>query len=169
MGLCVLVFDSSGELVDRPEETECGVPCSSGTKFVVGCSPSGEGRCWRFDRCSHGSFVRFVASVCFTVGKFATTQYEFPFPGAASDDPCFSEAGAMCRQRPKWDTWENESTPSSHVVLFRCRVRSQTQLILAATSGAEWCWSRPWTLVLGNSNEDNLGLVPCGFLNCWIV
>ena len=40
MGLCVLVFESSGELVGRPEETECGVPCSSGTMFVVGRSTS---------------------------------------------------------------------------------------------------------------------------------
>ena len=37
--------------------------------------------------------MRFVASVCFTVGKFATIQYDFSFPGEASDDPCFSEAG----------------------------------------------------------------------------
>ena len=37
-GFCVLVFVSSGELDDRPQETECGVPGSSGTKFVVGRS-----------------------------------------------------------------------------------------------------------------------------------
>ena len=42
MGLCVLVFESSGELVDRTEETEIGVPCHSGTKFVVGRSTSVE-------------------------------------------------------------------------------------------------------------------------------
>ena len=41
----------------------------------------------------HGNIVRFVASVCSTVGKFATIQYKLSFPGAASDDPCFSEAG----------------------------------------------------------------------------
>ena len=40
MGLCVLVFESSGELGDRPQETECGAPCSSGTGFVVGRSTS---------------------------------------------------------------------------------------------------------------------------------
>ena len=44
MGLCVLVFESSGELGDRPQETECNAPCSSGTGFVVGRSTScGEG------------------------------------------------------------------------------------------------------------------------------
>ena len=37
-----LVFGSSGELDDRPRETECGVPGSSGTKFVVGRSTSYE-------------------------------------------------------------------------------------------------------------------------------
>ena len=29
----------------------------------------------------------------FYVGKFATIQYDFSFPGGAKDDPCFSEAG----------------------------------------------------------------------------
>ena len=42
MGLCVLVFECSGELVDRTEETECGVPCRSGTRYVVGRSTSVE-------------------------------------------------------------------------------------------------------------------------------
>ena len=41
-GFCVLVFGSSGELDDRPHETESGVPVSSGTKFVVGRSTSYE-------------------------------------------------------------------------------------------------------------------------------
>ena len=41
-GFCVLVFESSRELGDRPQETECGVPYSSGTKFVVGRSTSYE-------------------------------------------------------------------------------------------------------------------------------
>ena len=42
MGLCILVFDSSGEPVNRPEEMVCGVPHSSGTEFVVGRSASDE-------------------------------------------------------------------------------------------------------------------------------
>ena len=33
---CVLVFDSSGEPVNRSEEIVCGIPYSSGTEFVVG-------------------------------------------------------------------------------------------------------------------------------------
>ena len=36
MGLYNLVFDSSREPVNRPEESMCGVPCNSGTEFVVG-------------------------------------------------------------------------------------------------------------------------------------
>ena len=71
---------------------------------------------------------------------------------------------AMCQQRPKWDTWEAESRPSSHVVLFRCRVRSQPKLMLEATSGAEWCWSMSLTMVIVTSNEDTLGLAPGGSL-----
>ena len=41
-GFCVLEFDSSGEPANRPEEMVCGVPYSSGTKFVVACSTSEE-------------------------------------------------------------------------------------------------------------------------------
>ena len=41
-GFCVLVFETSGELGDCPQDTEVGVPCSSGTKFVVGRSMSCE-------------------------------------------------------------------------------------------------------------------------------
>ena len=72
---------------------------------------------------------------------------------------------AMCRQKQKWDTRQDESTPSSHEALFLCRVRSQAQLSLEVTSGAENCWSKPLTIVLMNSNEDALGLVPFGFLS----
>ena len=43
MGLCLSVFDFSGEPVNRPEEMVCGVPCSSGTDFVVGRCASEEG------------------------------------------------------------------------------------------------------------------------------
>ena len=41
-GFCVLVFGSSGELVNLPEEMACGVPYVSGTEFVVGCATSEE-------------------------------------------------------------------------------------------------------------------------------
>ena len=40
MGLCVLVFASSGELGGGLQETEYGGPCNSGTGFVAGRSPS---------------------------------------------------------------------------------------------------------------------------------
>ena len=42
MGLCVLVFDSSGEPASHPMEIVCEVLCSSGTEFVVGRSASEE-------------------------------------------------------------------------------------------------------------------------------
>ena len=76
---------------------------------------------------------------------------------------------AMCRQKQKWDTRGDENSPSSHVALFLCWVRSRAQLSLEVTSGAENCWSRPLTMVTMNSNENTLGLVPRGFLislNC---
>ena len=41
-GFCVLVFDSSGEPVNHPEEMVRGVPYSSGTEFVVRRSTSEE-------------------------------------------------------------------------------------------------------------------------------
>ena len=40
MGLCVLVFASSGELGGGLQETDYGGPCNSGTGFVAGRSPS---------------------------------------------------------------------------------------------------------------------------------
>ena len=46
-------------------------------------------------RVLHGNVVKIVASVCSTVGKFATIQYEFSFPHAASEGPRFSEASDM--------------------------------------------------------------------------
>ena len=39
-GFYVLVFESSGELGDRPQMTECDAPCNSGTQLVVGRSTS---------------------------------------------------------------------------------------------------------------------------------
>ena len=39
-GFFVLVFESSGEPGDRPQETESGASCTSGTQFVVGRSTS---------------------------------------------------------------------------------------------------------------------------------
>ena len=41
-GFCVLVFDSSGYLVNRSEEMVRGVPYSSGTEVVVRRSTSKE-------------------------------------------------------------------------------------------------------------------------------
>ena len=41
-GFCVLVFDSSGEPVNRPDEMVRGVSYSPGTELVVGCSTSKE-------------------------------------------------------------------------------------------------------------------------------
>ena len=41
-GFCVLLFDSSGEPVSRPEEMVRGFLYSSGTEFVVGRSTSEE-------------------------------------------------------------------------------------------------------------------------------
>ena len=41
-GFCILVFDSSREPGNRSEEMVRGVPYSSGTDFVVGCSTSEE-------------------------------------------------------------------------------------------------------------------------------
>ena len=47
---------------------------------------------WRFDRCSHGNSVNFVASVCSILANWGPSDF-FCFPGAASDRPCFSGAG----------------------------------------------------------------------------
>ena len=94
MGLCVLVFDSSGEPARRPEEMVCELPCSSGTEFVVGRSASKEeafgastGAPWKFRQ------VCSISVLCF--GKLGTIWFCFSFPDAVSDGPCFSGAGDM--------------------------------------------------------------------------
>ena len=157
-GFCVLVFGSSGELDDRPHETECGVSVISGTKFVV----------WRFDRCSHGNSVKFVAWVCCILANSRPSTMNSLFQVQLVMAHICPRL-ALCQQRPKWDTWEGEGRPSSHVVLCRCRVKNQAQLMLEASSEDKWCRSRPLTMVILNSNEGTLGLVPYGFLICWIV
>ena len=126
------------------------------------------GGCWRFDRCSHGNSVKFVASVCSTLANLRPSGMNSFFQVQLVMINVFPRL-AMCQQRPKGNTWEGESRPSSHVVLCRCRVKNQAQLMLEAMSEVEWCWSRPLTMVILNSNEDTLGLVPYVFLICWIV
>ena len=76
---------------------------------------------------------------------------------------------AMYQLNWKYGTREGEDRPSSHVALFHYRVRSQAQLNLGVTSGAGNCWSRRLSIVMKNSSEETLGLVPCGILislNC---
>ena len=123
---------------------------------------------WRFYWCSHGNSVKFVALLCFLLVSWRPSTMNSLFQVQLVMVHVFWRQ-AMCQRRLRWGAREGESRPSSHVVLLRCRVRSWTQLISGATSGAEWCWSRPLTMVLLNSKEDTLGLIPCGFLICWIV
>ena len=92
MGLCILVFESSGELGDRPQETECDVPCSSGAGFVVGRSTSrGE-----VTGATSGAPMEIPSSLLHQYAVFWQIS-DHPlwtlFPGAASDGPCVSEAG----------------------------------------------------------------------------
>ena len=165
MGLFVLVFGSSGELDDCPQETECGVP---GNQICCRALHVLWGGCWRFGWCSHGNSVKFVAWVCCFLANSQPCTRNFLFQVQLVMVHVFPRL-AMCQQRPKWITWEGESRPSSHVVLCRYRVRNQAQLMLEATSKVEWCWSRPLTMLILNSNEDTLGLFPYGFLICWIA
>ena len=92
MGLCVLVFESSGEFGDRPQETEYCGPCNSGTGFVVGRSSS----CGEVAGASTGAPLEIPSSWWHQYAVFwqmCDHEYELFFPGAASDGPCLSEAG----------------------------------------------------------------------------
>ena len=89
-GFRVLVFASSGEIGDRPQQTESCVPYSSGTKINVGALcpmrrllALRQVLPWKFRQVCSMSVLYF--------GKFATVHYELSFQGAASDVPCFSE------------------------------------------------------------------------------
>ena len=119
-------------------------------------------------RCSHGSSVKLVALLCCLLANSRPSTMNSLFQVQLVMVHVFLRL-AMCQQRPKWDAWEGESRPSSHVVWCRCRVKNQAQLTLEATSEVKWCWSRPLTMVIWNSNEVTFGLVPYGFLICWIV
>ena len=69
-------------------------------------------------------------------GNVVTIHYELPFPGAASDGPCFSETGDVSTET-EVRHMRRRKQASSHVVLCRCRVKNQAQLMLEATSEAE--------------------------------
>ena len=101
-------------------------------------------------------------------GEFKTIYYELLFTGAASDGSCFSEASDVSTEAEVRHMRRRKQAVITHV-LCRFPVKNQAQLMLKATSEAEWCWSRPLTMVILNSNEDTLGLVPYVFLICWIV
>ena len=84
--------------------------------------------------CSHGNSAKFVASVCFYFGKLVITRYTLSFPGAASDGPCFSEAGDVSKEA------EVRHMRRRKPAVITCRfvlLSGQAQLMLEATSGAE--------------------------------
>ena len=99
-GFCDLVYESSGELADRPQETECGVPYSSGTKFVVGRSMS----CKEAVGASTGAPMEipssFVALVCSILAKLRPSDMNSLFQMQLVMVHFFLRL-AMCQQRPK--------------------------------------------------------------------
>ena len=163
-GFCVLVFELSGELGDCPQETECGVPYSSGTNFVVGAlRPMRTVLAlrlvlpWKFRQVCSMSVLYF--------GKFTTIHYELSFPGAASDSPCFSETGDVSTEaevrhmrKRKQAIITRRLVPLSGqeqgAVDVGSHERSRVMLEQAFDDGNK------------NSTEDTLGLVPYGFLIC---
>ena len=91
-GFCVLVFESSGELGDRPQKTECRLPYSSGTKFDVRRSTPMR-RLLALRQVLPWRILQVCSMSVLYFGKFATIHYKLSFPSAASDGPCFSETG----------------------------------------------------------------------------
>ena len=98
-GFCVLVFEPSGELGDCPQETECGVPYSSGTKFVVGRSTSYEestsastGAPWKIRQICSMIVLYFGNSLLFTMNSLFQVQLVMVH--------VFLRL-AMCQQMPK--------------------------------------------------------------------
>ena len=100
-----------------------------------------------------GKFRQVCRSICSVFGKLGTLYYGFSIPGAIGDVPCFFGAGVVSMEAELRHR-RHESTPSSHVALFLCRVKSQAQLSLEVTRGVENCRSRPLTMVMIKSNED---------------
>ena len=90
------------------------------------------------------------------------------FAGSTGNVQCFSGAGVVSTEA-EVTRKRRQNTLSSHVVFFLYRVSNQAQLFLEATSGAKNFWSKSLKMIMMSSNEDTLGLVPCGIfisLNC---
>ena len=86
------MFDSSGEPASRPEVIGYGVPCSSGTEFVVGCSKSEEDGVGA----STGASMEVPSSLwdhCALYWQIGDHLLCSPFPGAADGVLCFSGTG----------------------------------------------------------------------------
>ena len=77
--------------------------------------------------------------MCSTVGKFPTIHYELSFPGAASDDPCFSEAGDVSTEAEVRHMRRRKQAVITRrlVPLSGQEVKNQAQLMLEATSEVE--------------------------------
>ena len=120
------------------------------------------GGCWRVNRCSQGSSVEFVASLCFVLANYG--PFVMFFFQVQLVMFIVSPGLAMCRQKRRCGIREDKNTLSAHVVSFSYRVSSQAQLNLEATSKAAICWSRRLTMLMMSPIDDTLSLVPCGIL-----
>ena len=135
-GFCVLVFEPSGELGDRSQEAECGVPYSSGTKLLWGALrlmrrllALRQVLPWKFRQLCSISVLYF--------GKFTTIHYELSFPGAASDGPCFSETGdASTEAEVRYVRRRKQAVITRRLVPFSGQ-EHQAQLMLEPTSEVE--------------------------------
>ena len=123
---------------------------------------------WGHSRCSHGGSVKFVAPLCLCWQKCYRLIWVSLFEQVPLMQSHVSLELVMCQSKRRWSMTDEDAALSVRVVLCNCRVNSQTQLSSGAARGAENCSSRPSAMVMSNSNEDILSLVPCGSSLCWI-
>ena len=116
------------------------------------------GSFWR--KCCHGDSVMFVALLC-CIGTNGTGK-KF-FAGAAESFPFFPKL-VMCRQRRRWIMRRDKNALSLRVILCHYCFNSHAQLSLETATGTENCSSRPSTMLMINSIEETLSLVPQLFL-----
>ena len=97
MGLCVLVFESSGEPGDRLKRQNVVLSAVPEHNLLWGALRPVQRSLalllvlpWKFQQ------VCSIIVLCF--GKFATIHYEPSFLGAAGDGPCFSEAEDVSKE-----------------------------------------------------------------------
>ena len=92
-------------------------------------------------------------------------EYELSCPGSASDGPCVSEAGDVSTKAElRRSRRRNEAVITRRIVPLSGQEPGPVDV--GSHERSQVMLEQALTMVMFNSNEDTLGLIPCGFLIC---